>query len=118
MQFTVDDPALPMGPVLSAALGYLFGLGFVGYVALWKWLKARAEWPPWLTNLTIGLHSVLGITAVTVAPASLLHRLKLHAGTGLSGGIAFAVTIIAMIGVGMLVARNSSPSARFERPSR
>jgi hypothetical protein len=109
MQIAVDDPTLPLSPLLSGALGYLLGLGFVGYVTLWAWIKergTRSQWLGWFTNLMIGLHFLLGISAVMLAPASLLHRLKVQGAMSPVGGIVFAATTFAVLGWGLLSGRD------------
>jgi hypothetical protein len=109
MQITVDDPTLPLSPLLSGAFGYLLGLGFVGYITLWAWIKergARSRWVGWFTNLMIGLHFLLGISAVMLAPASLLHRLKVQGAMSPVGEIVFAATGFAVLGWGLLSGRD------------
>jgi hypothetical protein len=111
MQITVDNPALPLSPFVSGAFGYLLGMGFVGYVTLWMWIKergARSRWSRWFTNLIIGLHFVLGLSAVGLAPATLLHRLKIQGALSPMGGITFAATTFAMLGWGLLGGRDWS----------
>lgn len=109
MQITVDNPALPLSPLLSGAFGYLLGLGFIGYITLWVWIKergTRSQWPVWFTNLMIALHFVFGISAVGLAPASLLHRLKIQGAMSSVGGIVFAATTIAVLGWGLFSGRD------------
>src|SRR5438105_1498577 len=79
MLITIDDATGPMSVFLNVSLGCLCGLGFLGYVALWLWIKERANranWSKWLTGLLTGLVFILGLAAIVLAPASLLHRLK------------------------------------------
>jgi hypothetical protein len=109
MQITVDNPALPLNPLLSGAVGYLLGLGFVGYVTLWAWIKergARSQWAGWFINLMISLHFLLGMSAVMLAPASLLHRLKVQGAMSPVGGIVFAATGFAVLAWGLLSSRD------------
>jgi hypothetical protein len=109
MLITVDDTTGPMSVFLNVALGCVFGLGFLGYMALWVWIKERgnrAQWPKWLTSLLVGLVFVLGLAAIGLAPASLLHRLKAQGATSMVGGIAFAATIIAVLSLTWLMARD------------
>src|SRR5882757_8608426 len=109
MQITVDNPALSLNPLLSGAFGYLLGLGFVGYITLWAWIKergTRSQWSGWFTNLMIGLHFLLGISAVMLAPASLLHRLKVQGAMSPVGGIVFAAATFAVLGWGLLSGRD------------
>jgi hypothetical protein len=109
MIITVDNPALPMGAFMNLGLGYLLGLGLLGYMTLWAWIKecgARAQWPQWFTNLLIGLHLMLGLTAVGIAPASVLHRLKSQGATGTVGAIAFLAAIVVVLCLGWLIARD------------
>jgi hypothetical protein len=111
MQITVDNPALPLSPFVSGAFGYLLGLGFAGYATLWMWIKergARSRWSRWFTNLIIGLHFVLGLSAIGLAPAALLHRLKIQGGLSPVGGITFAATTFAVLGWGLLSGRDWS----------
>ena len=111
MQITVDNPALPLSPFVSGAFGCLVGLGFVGYATLWMWIKergARSRWNRWFTNLIIGLHFVLGLSAVGLAPATLLHRLKIQGALSSMGGIMFAATTFAVLGWGLLSGRDWS----------
>jgi CubicO group peptidase (beta-lactamase class C family) len=107
MTIVIDDPASPMAWYLSAALGYLLGLGFIGYAAVLTFIKARVDragWPRWLASAVIGLHFALGIGAMTLAPATLLHRLKLQGAMSTEGGIAFFIAIVSVLGIGIWVA--------------
>lgn len=109
MHFMVDDPTLPMSGFLNAALGYLLGLGFVGYMTVWAWIKergTRTSWPQWVTNLVVGIHFFLGITAVAFAPASVLHRLRIQGATGTNGAFAFLAMILVVLCVGRLIAKD------------
>lgn len=125
MQIMVDDPALPLSPFVSGVLGYLLGLGFVGYVTLWMWIKergARSRWSRWFTILIIGVHFGLGLSAVGFAPAILLHRLKVQGALSPMGEMMFAVTSFAVLGWGLLWGRDWSrwfgdpkSNARLER---
>ncbi|MDB6011446.1 MAG: hypothetical protein JWL65_3696 [Gammaproteobacteria bacterium] len=109
MQIMVDNPTLPLSPLLSGAFGYLLGLGFVGYITLWAWIKergARSKWGGWLTNLIIGLHLIFGLSAVGFTPAILLHRLKVQGALSPLGAITFAAIGFAILGWGLLSGRD------------
>jgi hypothetical protein len=107
MTVVVDDPAFPMAWYLYAALGYVFGLGAIGYMAVLTSIRAyadRARWPPWLTNVVIGLHFALGLAAFTAGPPNLLHRLRLQGATSTEGGITFFITTVSVLSIGLLIA--------------
>lgn len=109
MQIMVDDSTRPMSWFMTAALGYLFGLGFVGLMFLLARIKmhgSRNGWPQWLISLLVGLHSLIGLITFTLVPASVLHRLKLQGATSTSGGVAFAAAIFAMISIGSFIMRD------------
>jgi hypothetical protein len=98
-----------MSGFLNAALGYLLGLGFLGYMTVWAWIKergTRSSWPKWFTNLLVGLHFALGLGAVAFAPASVLHRLKTQGATETTGAFAFLAMIIVVLCVGWLIAKD------------
>lgn len=118
MVITVDNPTLPLSGFLNLGLGYLLGLGFLGYMTLWAWIKergARAQWPQWFTNLLLGLHLMLGLLAVGIAPASVLHRLKIQGATGPVGAFAFLAAIVVVLGLGWLIARDWNRWFRNQR---
>lgn len=111
MRIMVDDPTRPMSPLLSVGLAYLVGIGVVGYMAIWMWISqrsARARWPKWLTQLALGLHGLLGLSAFTVVVPIMLHRLKPQMATSTGIGIAFALTCFVLICLGALMARDLS----------
>lgn len=102
MQIVVDDATRPMSTALNVALGYLFGLGLLGYMAVLTWIRergARQQWPQRRTQILTGLHLLMGLTVMCLVPASLLRRLTLQGGTSTTGAIAFAITLFAMVGL-------------------
>ncbi len=114
MTIVIDDPASPMAWCISAALGYLLGLGFIGYAAVLTFIKARvgrAGWPRWLATAAIGLHFALGVGAMSLAPAALLHRLKLQGATSTAGGMAFFISTVSVLSIGMWVASGWNQSS-------
>jgi hypothetical protein len=109
IEITIDNASLPTSALLNVAFGYLLGMGFLGYMTLWAWFKERATrsyWHPWLTNLLIGIHFVLGLAAVGIAPASLLHRLKAQGANSTAGAIAFTLPILVVLCLCWLIAKD------------
>jgi hypothetical protein len=96
-----------MNVPLYIGFGYLVGLGVVGYITLWAWIKERSSrglWPGWLASCLIGIHFVAGISAVVFVPAFIGHRLRDAQNT--LGPILFAATIFALLAVAWCVARD------------
>jgi len=109
VHIAIDDATRPMSVFLNAALGGLFGLGFVGYMTLWVWIRERAnrvKWPQWLTRLLVGSIATLGLAVIVLAPASVLHRLRAQGAISLVGGIVFTTTILAVLCLAWLVAQD------------
>jgi hypothetical protein len=89
------------------ASGYLVGLGVLGYMTLWAWLKERGSrgyWPAWLTSCVIGVHFVAGLSAIVLVPAFIGHRFRdpQHS----VGPILFAATIFVLLGLAWCVAQD------------
>jgi hypothetical protein len=108
MQIAIDNPAAPLSPFICGAFGYLLGLGFVGYVTLWMWIKERGARSKWggFTNLIVGLHLILGLGAVGFTPAILLHRLKIQGALSPLGATTFAAIAFAILCWGLLSGRD------------
>lgn len=96
-----------MSGFLYLAAGYLLGLGTVGYMTLWAWIRergARDDWPEWLTNCLIGIHLVLGLSAITFVPSFIGHRFRDPRNS--TGPILFAAAVFALLCVTWSVARD------------
>jgi len=95
---------------LFLASGYLLGLGLLGYMTVWAWIKERglrSRWPAWLTNCVIGIHFAAGMSAIGLVPAAIGHQFRPLAQHSV-GPFLFAAAIFLLMGVAWLIAQDWS----------
>lgn len=96
---------------ISVAAGFLLGLAFLGYVCILAFLQVKArklEIHPLVKGLATLAHFGFGITALAIVPAFIYRTFRASLGSG--GGILFAFTGFAMLGLVFYVVREWNKS--------
>ncbi len=92
--------------IFNAGLGYLVGLGVLGYVLLLYVIKKigkKSGWPTWGINFLVTLHLIAGLTAIFFVPS--IYFKNYEGPDSVIDGIIFAVTLIAILFVVLRIAQ-------------
>ena len=89
--------------IFNAGLGYLIGLGLLGYVFLLYVIKKigkKSGWPSWVINTIIILHFIVGLTGIFYVP---IIYFKDYEGSTIDG-IVFSVMLLVILYVTIQIA--------------